>query len=122
MHRYENLQKCLWQYINLSFGIFAYLVTQFLRYIGPSLGVDNWMTRRSKAFVFSIAVDWIFSHDMDIEMAMDAEAASSASSSTPAAPAAEPGHPDGTKYKLVSEATFLFRICSCPCVLFKTFY
>ena len=43
------------------------------------------------------AVDWIFSHDMTEIEESDATAATAA----PAAAAPEPGHPDGTKYKLV---------------------
>ncbi len=49
-------------------------------------------------------VDWIFSHDLDVEMAMEEQAAATGPA-TPAPAAAatpEPGHRDGTKYKLVS--------------------
>ena len=38
---------------------------------------------------------------MDVEMAIEAQAESTPAA-VAAAPAAEPGHPDGTKYKLVS--------------------
>ena len=49
-----------------------------------------------------ISVDWIFSHDLDAEMAMEEQAANAAPAAAVAAPAAaEPGSRDGTKYKLV---------------------
>jgi hypothetical protein len=43
------------------------------------------------------AVDWIFSHDF----AEDDEHENQAAPATVAVAADEPGHPDGTKYKLV---------------------
>jgi len=53
-------------------------------------------------------VDWIFSHDLDAEMAKEEQAASSAPAAAAAAPAAaEPGCPDGTKYKLVRSVEIL---------------
>ena len=57
------------------------------------------------------SVDWIFSHDLDAEMAMEEQAANSAPAAAAAAPAAaEPGSRDGTKYKLVGTLLFSSKI------------
>ena len=64
------------------------------------------------------SVDWIFSHDLDAEMAMEEQAANSAPAAAAAAPAAaEPGSRDGTKYKLVGTLFFSFKKLSLKVVL-----
>lgn len=46
------------------------------------------------------AVDWIFNHDITDEDGSDQAAPSAQAAAAPGGP--EPGHPDGTKYKLVA--------------------